>query len=468
MVFSSLFFLFYFLPITVFIYFLVKSKYRNLVLLIASLCFYAWGEPIYVWIMLFSTVLDYSAGRGIHWSQSIDKANWAKFFLGLSVVGNLSLLVFFKYSNFLIGNLNSLGMNLNLLSLSLPIGISFYTFQTMSYSIDVYRGDTKVQMNILNFATYVTLFPQLIAGPIVRYQTVAEEIDKRQESYEMVSSGIEKFIIGLAKKVLLANNIGVLWQKISNGQIEMSIIASWLGIIAFAFQIYFDFSGYSDMAIGLGRIFGFNFLENFNYPYMARSITDFWRRWHISLGTWFREYLYIPLGGNRGGFWKHICNLFIVWLLTGIWHGAAWNYIFWGIYFALLLVIEKYVLLKYLVRIPLWVSHIYALFFILISWVFFAHDSLGQAFHYLRSMLDPRGLAFINNDLLYLLRSNAFLLSVLVLASTDYPLKFVRKYVYKSSIREIILTNSYLIIIFIITIAFLVNSSFNPFLYFKF
>ena len=293
MVFSSLFFLFYFLPLTVGIYFIVKSKYRNLVLLIASLFFYAWGEPVYVWIMVFSTVLDYTAGRGIHWGQVNNKAGWSKIFLGLSITANLSLLIFFKYSNFLITNLNGLGMNVELLKLSLPIGISFYTFQTMSYSIDVYRKETDVQMNILNFATYVTLFPQLIAGPIVRYQTVAEEIDHRKESWDMVATGIERFILGLAKKVLLANNIGILWAAYSQGQVEMSVMGAWLGIVAFAFQIYFDFSGYSDMAIGLGKIFGFNFLENFNYPYMARSITDFWRRWHISLGTWFREYVYI-------------------------------------------------------------------------------------------------------------------------------------------------------------------------------
>lgn len=468
MVFSSLFFLFYFLPLTVGIYFIVKSKYRNLVLLIASLFFYAWGEPVYVWIMVFSTVLDYTAGRGIHWGQVNNKAGWSKIFLGLSITANLSLLIFFKYSNFLITNLNGLGMNVELLKLSLPIGISFYTFQTMSYSIDVYRKETDVQMNILNFATYVTLFPQLIAGPIVRYQTVAEEIDHRKESWDMVATGIERFILGLAKKVLLANNIGILWAAYSQGQVEMSVMGAWLGIVAFAFQIYFDFSGYSDMAIGLGKIFGFNFLENFNYPYMARSITDFWRRWHISLGTWFREYVYIPLGGNRGGVVKHIRNLFIVWLLTGIWHGAAWNFVFWGLFFAVLLIIEKFFLLQYLEKLQRWMSHGYALFFILVSWVFFAHDSFGQAMTYLSSMFGVGSLDIINGDFLYLLRSNASLLVVLMIASSNLPKKLLNKYGPKSGNLEMLLSNVYLLGIFIITIAFLVNSSFNPFLYFKF
>lgn len=387
MVFSSLVFLFYFLPIVLILYFVVKSKYRNLVLLLASLFFYAWGEPQYIWIMLFSTVLDFSSGLGIDWGKRHNKKHISRMFLLLSIVGNLSLLFFFKYSNFLISNINAVsGLGLNLLNISLPIGISFYTFQTMSYSIDVYRGETKVQKNILNFATYVTLFPQLIAGPIVRYQTVAEEIDGRHESVNKVASGIKRFILGLGKKVLLANNIGLVWKMYSEGKVSMSVLGSWLAILAFALQIYFDFSGYSDMAIGLGRLFGFTFLENFDYPYMSKSITEFWRRWHISLGTWFKEYVYIPLGGNRGSLAHQIRNILIVWLLTGLWHGPSWNFVLWGLMFALLLIIEKQFLLNYLEKMPSLLGHVYTLSFVLVSWALFAFDSFGQSAEYLRCM----------------------------------------------------------------------------------
>lgn len=327
MVFSSILFLFFFLPLVLIIYFLFPKKYRNLILFLSSLFFYSWGEPKYIWIMLFSTVLDYSCGRGIHYNRINNSLKGAKLWLIVSVTVNLSLLGFFKYSDFIISNINKLfSLNIPMLGLLLPIGISFYTFQTMSYTIDLYRGETTVQKNIISFGTYVTLFPQLIAGPIVRYETIAEEIDNRVESYDMFSEGIKRFIIGLGKKLLLANNIGLLWNNISCGIYSMSIFTAWIGIIAFGLQIYFDFSGYSDMAIGLGKIFGFSFLENFNYPYISKSITEFWRRWHISLGTWFREYVYIPLGGNRKGLPIQIRNILMVWILTGIWHGASWNF----------------------------------------------------------------------------------------------------------------------------------------------
>lgn len=469
MVFSSLLFLFYFLPVLLAVYFIVKSKYRNFVLLVGSLIFYGWGEPVYIWIMVFSTVLDFTAGKGIHRAQVNHNQRLAKFWLGVSLTGNLSLLLFFKYANFVITNINSVSsLGLNLLNLSLPIGISFYTFQTMSYSIDVYRKDAEVQDNILNFATYVTLFPQLIAGPIVRYQTVAKEINHRIASFDMIAEGIKRFIIGLAKKVLLANNIGMVWHALSQGDVEMSIAGAWLGILAFAFQIYFDFSGYSDMAIGLGKILGFSFLENFNYPYMSASITEFWRRWHISLSTWFKEYVYIPLGGNRGGLIKQIRNIMIVWLLTGLWHGASWNFVYWGLLFAVLLIIEKLGLLNLLKRLPRWVGRIYTLFFILISWALFAFDSMTQSAHYLSIMFGNGGVSLINSDFMYLLMNNIFLLIILFIASTDIPKRIGTKLTPKSEIIETVLEIVFLIVLLGLSIAYLVNSSYNPFLYFKF
>ena len=462
MVFSSIFFLFYFLPVVLVAYFLAGSKYRNLVLLFASLFFYSWGEPRFILIMLFSTVLDYSCGKGIDAAQRENRPSRAKQWLLLSIVVNLSLLLFFKYSNFIILNINSLfDLNIMLLNISLPIGISFYTFQTMSYSIDVYRKEVSAQENILDFATYVTLFPQLIAGPIVRYQTVAKELTSRKESIPMVSEGIKRFIIGLAKKVLLANTIGLLWRNIADGNVEMSVAIAWLGIIAFAFQIYFDFSGYSDMAIGLGKIFGFTFLENFNYPYMSRSITEFWRRWHISLGTWFKEYVYIPLGGGRN---KQYRNIFIVWTLTGIWHGASWNFLVWGLLFAFLLMIEKAFLLEILDKIPRVFGHVYTLFFVLIAWVIFAFDSLAMGLSYLKIMFGLSSYNFINSDFLYFFQSNAILLIVLVIASTNIMSHFAKR----NLPLKLVFENIYLVGLFLISVSFLVSSSYNPFLYFKF
>ena len=334
MVFSSLLFLFRFFPIVLVLYFLAPRKLKNAVLFFSSLVFYAWGEPVYVVLMLFSTVVDYTHGMLVDKLMKQGKERKARWVVASSMTINLLLLGFFKYADFLIGSINGvLGTGIPLLKLALPIGISFYTFQTMSYTVDIYRGEAKVQRNIISFGAYVALFPQLIAGPIVRYQTIAEELQERKETSSDFSEGINRFLLGLGKKVLLANNIGMLWDSISamGGQ-ELSVATAWLGILAYSFQIYFDFSGYSDMAIGLGRMFGFHFPENFNYPYISKSITEFWRRWHISLGTWFREYVYIPLGGNRKGRLCQIRNLAIVWLLTGIWHGASWNFVVWGIY----------------------------------------------------------------------------------------------------------------------------------------
>ncbi|MEG0805306.1 MAG: MBOAT family O-acyltransferase, partial [Lachnospiraceae bacterium] len=329
MVFSSFTFLFAFLPAVLLLYFICPKKFRNFILLAFSLLFYAWGEPIYVCIMLFSTVFDYVNGLLIGKFRENENEKAAKAVLIASVVINLGILCFFKYTDFFITNVNTLtGSGLNLLGIALPIGISFYTFQTLSYTIDVYRGNVEVQHNIINFGTYVTLFPQLIAGPIVQYKTVEEDLNNRRISIPEISKGIQRFLIGLGKKVLIANQVGAIWEQVHKMvPQEMSVLTAWVGILAFTFQIYFDFSGYSDMAIGLGHVFGFRFLENFEHPYESRSITEFWRRWHISLGAWFREYLYIPLGGNRVSVPRHILNLFIVWFLTGFWHGSSWNFV---------------------------------------------------------------------------------------------------------------------------------------------
>ena len=464
MVFSSILFLFYFLPFVLSIYFISPKRYRNLILFISSLFFYSWGEPKYIWIMLFSTVLDYTCARLVHRNKEAGDLKKAKLWLGVSMMGNLGLLGFFKYSNFLISNINNLGFSIPFLDMVLPIGISFYTFQTMSYTIDVYRGDTKVQNNIISFGTYVTLFPQLIAGPIVRYQTVAEEMDNRIESYELFGEGIQRFVLGMGKKVLLANNIGIIWENISNMS-DIPILTAWLGILAFSFQIYFDFSGYSDMAIGLGKIFGFNFLENFEYPYMSKSITEFWRRWHISLGTWFKEYVYIPLGGNRA---NQIRNILIVWGLTGIWHGASWNFLLWGLYFGALLIMEKIFLLKRLENLPTWVSRVYTLFLVLISWVIFAFDSLGDGIQYIRYLFGVGGFGILNGTSIYILYNNAILFIIVGIGSTNIPKTIWKNMNIKVEDRRRALENVYLFIILILSVAYLVDQSYNPFLYFRF
>ncbi|WIV13738.1 MBOAT family O-acyltransferase [Proteiniborus sp. MB09-C3] len=470
MVFSSILFLFYFLPFVLIVYFISPRKYRNFILLIASLFFYSWGEPRYIWIMIFSTVLDYTCGRLVHYYKGNKDQNKARLWLGVSVFVNLGLLGFFKYSDFIISNINEiLGFSIPLLNLTLPIGISFYTFQTMSYTIDVFRGDTKVQNNIISFGTYVTLFPQLIAGPIVRYQTVAEELNQRTESYDLFSEGIKKFLLGLGKKVLLANNIGLLWNNISNqGISNIPVLTAWLGIFAFGFQIYFDFSGYSDMAIGLGKIFGLNFLENFNYPYMSKSITEFWRRWHISLGTWFKEYLYIPLGGNRRGRFKHIRNILIVWILTGIWHGASWNFALWGLFFGIILISEKLFLLNLLNRIPSCLARIYTLFLVLISWVIFAFDSIKDGLNYIRVLFGLGSVGVFNHTSLYMLYTNVLLFLILAIGSTDIPKRLWNRVNNRFNKISWVAENVFLFLVAVLSIAYLVDQSYNPFLYFRF
>ena len=470
MVFSSLLFLFLYLPAVILIYYITPYRYRNLFLFVVNLIFYGWGEPVFVLLMLFSTLVDYTHGYFIDKYRENKKI--AKRFLVSAVVINLGLLGFFKYTGFLTETLNVLPfLNIEPIEIPLPIGISFYTFQTMSYSIDVYRGDAPVQKNIITFGTYVTLFPQLIAGPIVRYQEVAEQLDHRKETIADFTNGVKLFMVGLAKKVLIANQMGLLWDQLRETSQENGVLGSWIGICAYAFQIYFDFSGYSDMARGLGNMFGFEFLKNFDYPYISKTITEFWRRWHISLGTWFREYVYIPLGGNRKGLVRQIFNLLIVWFCTGFWHGASWNFLIWGGYYGVLLIMEKLFLLKVLKKIPAFFSHVYTLFFVVIGWVIFGFDDMTKGWEYLKGMFGFGGLQLVDNMSLYLLLSNLVLILILIVASTPLPAKLGRKImslVQTKTWAAMIIENVFIIAIFVVSVAFLVNSTYNPFLYFRF
>lgn len=463
MVFSSLLFMSLFLPISLLTYYIVPQKFRNLVLFVVSLIFYAWGEPIYVLIMIFSTIVDYS--HGLLLEKYDDNEKMRKLILLSSCVINLGLLCFFKYSDFLITNINSLlGTSIKTLKLALPIGISFYTFQTMSYTIDVYRRQCKVQHNIINFGAYVSMFPQLIAGPIVRYVDVAEKLDERYVDTDEIADGIYLFTIGLGKKILLANAIGSLWDSVYVMFLggEISILSAWLGIVAYAMQIYFDFSGYSDMAIGLGHMMGFTFPPNFDHPYLSRSITEFWRRWHISLGTWFKEYVYIPLGGNRRGQLMWLRNLFIVWFLTGLWHGAAWNFIGWGLYFGVILCIEKLFLLKILKKLPSVVSWAYTFFLVLISWCFFSTASFGESIAYISNLFSG---TLVDNKSLYLL-SNYGVLFVVIFFANFPVIDIIEK---KLSPKAYALFKIiFIILVLIICLAYIVTSGYNPFLYFRF
>lgn len=474
MVFSSIMFLFRYLPAVLLLYFLMPKKLRNALLFIASLLFYAWGEPVYVVIMLFSTLVDFTHGMLVYRLKQKNEMGKAKLVVASSMVINLALLGFFKYADFIIGNLNLIpGVEIPLLNLALPIGISFYTFQTMSYTIDIYRGDALPQKSIISFGAYVALFPQLIAGPIVQYNTVAKELEDRKQNPDDFASGVMRFMSGLGKKVLLANNIGLLWDMISaRGAGEVPVLMAWLGITAFAFQIYFDFSGYSDMAIGLGRMFGFHFLENFDYPYVSRSITEFWRRWHMSLGSWFRSYVYIPLGGNRKGFRIQIRNIAIVWLLTGIWHGASWNFLLWGAYFGVLLIMEKLIWLDFLKKHKLF-SHLYTIVLVWIGWALFAFDDMGRVIQYMKAMLGLAGAGFADRETWYLLSGYAVLLAILILASTPYPGLWAEKLLQwfqkkKKTAVAVLLQLAFVLAVFIISTAYLVDATYNPFLYFRF
>ena len=433
MLFSSIVFLFTFLPAVLVLYYLLPERFHNPVLLLASLIFYAWGEPVYIFLMLLSILFNYFSGLDI--ARNLTDRRLAKRSLIFNIVVNIAILGFFKYEGFVLDSLNAvLPVHITYHPLALPIGISFYTFQILSYIIDVYRGNVKVQKNILNFALYVTMFPQLIAGPIVQYADVEEQLVNRESSWDKFGEGCMYFIRGLAKKVLLANTSGMIFTEVTGlGKGNVSVLSAWLGAFAYMFQIYFDFSGYSDMAVGLGKMFGFEFCMNFNYPYIAKSITEFWRRWHISLSSWFRDYVYIPLGGNRVSKSRHIFNLMVVWFLTGLWHGAAWNFVAWGLYYGIILIIEKYILSPVLDKLPSVVRHIYSIVLVVIGWVLFFSPSLGGA---------ARSTPLTDVRYQHMLRQkkwNTTLLNGIVYA-----------------------------VLFILCIAYLVTETYNPFLYFRF
>ncbi len=466
MVFSSTVFLCIFLPLVLLGYYICPKRGRNLFLLIASLVFYAWGEPKYVFLMIFSIIANYVFG--LLMDKFRRNSRRLKLMLVLSVVVDLGLLGVFKYTDFIISNLNAaFGASFDLLKLALPIGISFYTFQAMSYTIDVYRGDVKVQRNIIDFGMYITMFPQLIAGPIVRYSDVEGQLRDRRVTAQDFSEGATRFVVGLGKKVLLANQIGALWSEIYALGGSSSALTAWLGAIAFTFQIYFDFSGYSDMAIGLGRMFGFKFPENFRYPYQSVSITDFWRRWHITLSTWFREYLYIPLGGNRRGFSRQALNLLIVWTLTGFWHGAGWNFVLWGLYYFAVLFVEKLFLLKALDRAPKILRHIYSLLLIVLGWVIFACDDITVLLPFIGSMFGANG-ALGGLDL-YWLTTKAVLLVICCVASTELPKKLMISLGGRLGERPAFILKSVLTLLLLcLSVVFLIGDSYNPFLYFRF
>lgn len=471
MVFSSTVFMFLFLPAVMILYYIVPRKVRNLILFISSLVFYAWGEPVYVFLMIVSTVVAYITGLLADKAVQGRKPWVPKLSLLVAILWNMGLLLFFKYTNFFISNANDLfGMNIKLLGLELPIGISFYSFQTLSYVIDVYRGNVAAQKNYLTLGTYVALFPQLIAGPIVRYKDVAEQLAKRKETLGQFAEGVKRFAIGMGKKVLLANSVGALFEAINaTPQKEMSVTAAWLGIIAYTFQIYFDFSGYSDMAIGLGKMFGFDFLENFNYPYISDSITEFWRRWHMSLSSWFRDYVYIPLGGNRKGKLRQCVNIMIVWFLTGFWHGANWNFMIWGVYFGVILLLEKLFLLKVLSRIPKLIGHVYALILIVIGWGIFAFDDFGKLAQNFKNMFGVSDISLINDKAIAWLAGYAVTFVILIAASTPV-IRNLGNFVKNGFpvLYSCILQPAMVLSILVLSTAYLAGSSFNPFLYFRF
>ena len=465
MLFTSISFLYYFLPVLILIYFLTPKKYKNIILLIASLVFYFYGEPKYVFLMIIEIIIAYIG------AILIDKyKNQSKNILITTLFIHIFLLIIFKYTDFIIQTINDIfNANIKLLNIALPIGISFYTFQIISYVIDVYNGKVKVQKNIINLATYVSLFPQLVAGPIVRYQTVEKELDDRVHSFNNFAYGIRRFSIGLAKKVLIANALGELCTKafVLN---ETAVIFYWIFGISYMLQLYFDFSAYSDMAIGLGRIFGFNFPENFNYPYISKSITEFWRRWHISLGTWFKDYVYIPLGGNRDGKYKQIRNILIVWLLTGIWHGANWTFLIWGLLFGIILIIEKLWLNKFMEKLPSFIRRIYVLFIVMILFIIFNSDNMQVALTSIKGLFGMNGEVFINNYTLHYLKSYSLVLIIALLGSTPLIkilIDKLRKNKYLNNIINILEPILIVVILFVIT-SYLIDNSYNPFLYFRF
>lgn len=466
MVFSSTIFLCVYLPLILLGYYICPKKGKNLFLLIASLVFYAWGEPKYVFLMIFSILINYVFGLLMDKHRANKKR--LKLMLVLSVIIDLGLLSVFKYTDFIITNVNAIfNTGFDLLNIALPIGISFYTFQAMSYTIDVYRDDVRVQRNLIDFGMYITMFPQLIAGPIVRYADVQDQLAERSVTTADFSEGIMRFVVGLGKKVLLANQMGAVWTDIYALGGDVSALMAWTGAVAFTFQIYFDFSGYSDMAIGLGRMFGFKFPENFRYPYESVSITDFWRRWHITLSTWFKEYLYIPLGGNRRGLARQALNLLIVWSLTGFWHGAGWNFVMWGLYYFAILFIEKLFLLKALDKLPKFFRHVYALLLIVIGWVIFASDDVSVLLPYLGSMFGANG-ALGGMDV-YTLLTKAVLIVICCVASTEIPKRLFVTATGKMNEKAAFTVKSVLTLALLaLSFIFLIGDSYNPFLYFRF
>ncbi len=481
MVFSSIIFLCVFMPIVFITYFLCPAGLRNILLLVASLVFYAWGEPVYILVMLFSTFFNYLSGRLVYMFKNRLMPKQAKTVLVISIIESIAVLFLFKYTDFFIQMVNMFSIKeIPLMEIALPAGISFYTFQIMSYTIDVYRGRVEAQKNIIDFAMYVCMFPQLIAGPVVRYEQVAADIHGRKLEWQNIALGFQRFVTGLGKKVIFANMTGALWEDIYNASAaDISVLLAWLGAVAYTFQIYFDFSGYSDMAIGMGQMLGFDFPENFNYPYQSESITEFWRRWHISLSTWFKEYVYIPLGGNRKGLPRQVVNLFIVWVLTGLWHGAAWNFVIWGIYFFVLLLIEKWFLLGILQKVPKIIRHLYALLFIVIGWVVFACEDSGALVSYFKALAGA-GVPLASDFAVYKLYTHIILLLIMALACTKLPKRFMFKIeamyaakhpaidkFYGEKIHFWIIS-AFTFITLILSIALLVSGSYNPFLYFRF
>ncbi len=457
MVFSSLLVLVRFLPCVLLIYYIVpgclKNFWKNSVLFLFSLVFYAWGEPVYIWLMFFSTVVDYVNGGLAGYFVERGRRGVARIFVVLSVVINLSLLAVFKYAG----------------RYALPIGISFYTFQSMSYTIDVYMGRAQAEKNPVNFGTYISLFPQLIAGPIVRFRDIAVQLRERRCDLLQIRYGVLRFCCGLGKKVLLANQAGVIFQTVTDTAAgELTMLMAWLGILAFMLQIYFDFSGYSDMAIGLMAMFGFMIPENFNYPYESKSITEFWRRWHISLGSWFKEYVYVPLGGSRRGAGRTYVNIFIVWFLTGLWHGATVNFTLWGLYFCFFLIMEKTWLLKLLKRLPVWLSHVYALIVIYFGWLLFAWEDISGHRAYVKALAGIGAGGVVSDESLYLLVSNALLLLVMLVGATSLPARIAGALTKKDGMGTAILESVYVLAVLLLSVAYLVNGTYNPFLYFRF
>ncbi|MCR5743769.1 MAG: MBOAT family protein [Lachnospiraceae bacterium] len=460
MVFSGLTFLFLFLPVTLILYYIVPFRFKNAVLMVMSLIFYAWGEPIYVLLMIYSIVMNYAVGLMMD-----RESDHKKSILVFGIVLNLFILGFFKYFGFLVDNLNSLfGLNIHAKKLALPVGISFYTFQALSYIIDVYRGKVKSQKNIVNFATYITMFPQLIAGPIVRYGDICKEFDKRFITLYSFGRGALRFVFGLAKKVLLANLLGEMFEEIAAYGSGVSTVTAWLGAICYTLQIYFDFSGYSDMAIGLGRMMGFTICENFNYPYVSKTVTEFWRRWHMSLSGWFKEYVYIPLGGNRVSALKHVRNILIVWLLTGLWHGAAWNFVVWGLYYAALLLLEKYVTSKF--KLPGWLTYIFTIVLVIIGWVIFSADSLGAAGVTVASMFGFAANGFVDKVGVYYLLTGGILIVIGVFFSMPVVGTIQKKL--KKSMAGCTFLYIFAMALFVCCVIYLVTGNYNPFLYFRF